>query len=102
MSGVDYDILYQQLNLLEGEKQFLEKVKPFLQELIVDLSNLPASVNGLSLLPLFKRCLLKINDYEEEIETVERDSLLDVIYRLGELVGLSRESEFAEEWRGDW
>lgn len=102
MRRINVDILYQQIGFLEGNEELLEKVKPAFQELVRDLSDLPAPSPGLSVLPLFKRCIFKINDFEEEIETVERDSLLDVIYRLGELVGLSRESEFAEEWRGDW
>ncbi|MNG98804.1 hypothetical protein D3C79_579580 [compost metagenome] len=36
------------------------------------------------------------------IETIERDSLLDVLYRLGELVEIPRESFYLEAWRGDW
>ncbi|TDV58069.1 hypothetical protein EC919_101115 [Pseudomonas graminis] len=102
MRRIDTDVLYQQLDFLEGDERFLEKVKPVFQELIKNLSGLPVPSAGVSVLPLLKSCILKINDLEEEIETVERDSLLDVIYRLGELVGLPRESEFAEEWRGDW
>lgn len=102
MRKINADVLRQQLDSLEGEEEFLAKVKPVFQEIVTNLSVLPVPSAGLSVLPLFKSCILKINDFEEEIETVERDSLLDVIYRLGELVGLPRESEFAEEWRGDW
>lgn len=102
MRRANADVLNQQLGFLEGEEEFLEKVKPVFQELIKNLSDIHAPSAGLSVLPLFKHCLFKINDLEDEIETVERDSVLDVIYRLGELVGLPRESEFAEEWRGDW
>lgn len=102
MSRLDADVLYQQLAFIEGKEDFLENIRPVFQELIDNLSHLPVPSPDLSVLPLFKSCILKINLLEEEIETVERDSLLDVIYRLGNLVGLSRESEFAEELRGDW
>ncbi|SHM65676.1 hypothetical protein SAMN05216593_102195 [Pseudomonas asturiensis] len=53
-------------------------------------------------LPLFEGAMLHINQFEDGIETVERESLMEVLYQLGEKVGLSRDTEFLERWRGDW
>jgi hypothetical protein len=51
---------------------------------------------------LFETALLQIKQFEDEIETVERESLMEVLYQLGERIGLSRDTEFLEQWRGDW
>lgn len=102
MDAIDTAVLYQQLDLLDGDEEFLDKVRPVMFELVRNLEALPCSSFGKGALPMFKRCIVRLNSFEEDIETVERESLLDVIYRLGELVGLTRDSEFAEAWRGDW
>ena len=46
--------------------------------------------------------MLDINDFEQGIETVERESIFENIYALGEIMGLDPATEYAEEWRGDW
>ncbi|WP_268796884.1 hypothetical protein [Pseudomonas huanghezhanensis] len=102
MAVVDVAALHQQLDFLDGHEEFLEKVKPVMSDLVRNLENLPFTSLGKGTLPVFKNCIISINRFEEYIETVERESLLEVLYGLGEVVGLSRESEFAEEWRGDW
>lgn len=102
MDATETAVLYQQLDFLDGDEEFLDKVRPVMFELVLNLEALPYSSFGKGALPMFKRCIVRLNSFEEDIETVERESLLDVIYRLGELVGLTRASEFAEAWRGDW
>lgn len=102
MEAVSEAVLHQQLDYLEGEVDLLEKVRPVMEALVQDLAQLPPSSYGEGALPAFQRCIEHLNRYEDYIETVERESFLDVIYRLGELVGLSVSSQFAEEWRGDW
>ena len=64
--------------------------------------DLPEKASKPKILECFKKCILSINDFEDEIETVERESILEILYTLGEIVGLDPESEFAEAWRGDW
>ncbi|AMB86294.1 hypothetical protein AWM79_13670 [Pseudomonas agarici] len=102
MDAIDAAALHRQLDLLDGDEEVLKRIRPVISELVRNLEALPCSSFGKGALPMFKRCIVRLNSFEEDIETVERESLLDVIYRLGELVGLTRESEFAEEWRGDW
>lgn len=102
MVVLDPAVLYRQLDHLEGSEELLSLVRPVMSELVSSLISLPRSSSGKGALPMFKNCIVKLNDFEEDIETVERESLLEAIYRLGELVGLPRDSEFAEEWRGDW
>ncbi|MBC3953544.1 hypothetical protein [Pseudomonas triticifolii] len=49
-----------------------------------------------------ENAMLHINQFEDGIETVERELLMEALYPLGESVGLSRDTEFLERWRGDW
>lgn len=99
---LDPAMLYRQLDRLEGSEELLVLVRPVMFELVSNLINLPRSSLAEGALPMFKNCIVELNKFEGYIETVERESLLNVIYLLGELVGLPRGSEFAEEWRGDW
>ena len=69
---------------------------------MVDLIEMPRSQYGQPMLLLFKRCVLSVNALGASIETIERDSLLDVLFRLGEFVSLPRDSCYLEAWRGDW
>lgn len=102
MAGLDAEVFRGQLQYLEGDEEYLSELRPIINELVVGLIGVPRSQYGRSVLPLFRRCVLSINALGLSIETVERDSLLDVLYRLGEIVGLSRKSLYLEEWRGDW
>lgn len=95
-------IFWSQLRYLDGDDNFLVDLMPILNELVVDLIKSPRSQYGLALLPLFRKCVVGVNAQGVSIETVERDSLLDVLYRLGELVDIPRESFYLESWRGDW
>ncbi|MCS4066768.1 hypothetical protein [Pseudomonas putida] len=96
------DVFVGQLQFLEGDANCLTDLLPILNQLAADLVEVPCSQYGMAMLPLFRRCMLDINALALPIETAERDSLLDVVYRLGELVGIPRESFYLEAWRGDW
>jgi len=100
--GRDAEVFWDQLRYLEGDEEVLAELMPILSALVVDLISLPRSQRGRSLLPLFKRCVLSVNALAVSIETIERESLLDVLYRLGELVSIPRGSYYLEAWRGDW
>jgi hypothetical protein len=100
--GRDAEIFWDQLKYLEGDEGVLVELMPILNGLVVDLISLPRSQYGRSMLPLFKQCILCVNALAVSIETIERESLLDVLYRLGELVSIPRDSYYLEAWRGDW
>lgn len=102
MRRVSAEIFWSQLQYLDGDDSCLVGLMPILNELVVDLIKSPRSQYGLALLPLFRKCLVSINAQGLSIETIERDSLLDVLYRLGELVEIPRDSFYLEAWRGDW
>lgn len=90
------------LQLLEGDEEVLAKIYPVVSALYVEVLELQGPDAPERALPLFEKAVLHINQFEDEIETVERESLMEVLYQLGEKVGLSRDTEFLEEWRGDW
>ena len=90
------------LQLLEGDQQVLAKLYPVVSALYAEVLKLQGPDAGDRALPLFENAMLRINRFEDEIETVERESLMEVLYQLGERVCLSRDSEFLEQWRGDW
>lgn len=102
MGRAKADIFVEQLQFLEGDTDCLAVLLPILNELVANLVEAPCSQYGMAMLPLFMRCMLGINALALPIETAERDSLLDVLYRLGELVGISSKSFYLEAWRGDW
>ncbi|MHA6578555.1 hypothetical protein [Pseudomonas yamanorum] len=94
---------YQKYRLtLDGEESLIDKISPILKKLIQCLLDLPVNESKSNILNCFKKCMLSINDFEDEIETVERESILEAFYDLGKIVGLDAASEFAEAWRGDW
>jgi hypothetical protein len=88
--------------LSEGYPELLDKIRPLLEELITQLISLPEESSIAERELAFKTCIEGINNYEEEIETVERESILQAIYEIGTIVGLPADTEFAEAWRGDW
>lgn len=88
--------------LNEGDPLLLDKIRPEFLKLIAKLHQLGANPNQDQLLETFKETLEVINKYENDIETVEREAILETIYDIGEIVGLDRTTEFAEAWRGDW
>ncbi len=87
---------------LGSEEKFAAKVKILYDRLIDNLMLLPEKETQLVILENFKQCILNINNFEDEIGTAERESVLEHIYAIGEIVGLDPTSEYAEEWRGDW
>lgn len=87
---------------LEGEKKLITKITRLLEALISELQQLPEKTNQSTILEHFKKCILNINYFENEIETIERESIFEHIYTLGKIVGLDPTSEYADEWRGDW
>jgi hypothetical protein len=70
--------------------------------MIDELISFPENCNFSKKMKSFEKCFIKINHHEEEIETVERETILNAIYEIGTIVGLEPETEFAEQWRGDW
>jgi hypothetical protein len=94
---------YAQTEFLdEGDPELLDAIRPAFIELINDLRQLPETASELEKLAPFAKALASTNQFEEEIETVEREAILNAIYAIGQIVGFPRQSEFAEEWRGDW
>ena len=94
---------YEQKDYLsEGHPSLLCEIRPFLSELIAHLISAPEESSKEEVLKHFEICLKNINQYENEIETVEREAILGAIYEIGAIVGLDPESQFAEQWRGDW
>jgi hypothetical protein len=90
------------LELLEGDEEVLANIYPVVCALYDEVLNLQGRDAADRALPLFENAMLQINQFEDQIETVERESLMEVLYQLGESVGLSRDTEFLEQWRGDW
>ncbi|MEW6760550.1 MAG: hypothetical protein AB1437_06975 [Pseudomonadota bacterium] len=73
-----------------------------LVDLVERLEELGPGATENQRLAAFAAAFELINLHEDEIETVERESILKAVYDIGEIVGLDRETEFAEQWRGDW
>jgi len=88
--------------LRDGHPELLDQVRPAFDQLIASLRVLPEQSGREERLAPFAEALAAINEWGDEIETEERETILGAIYDLGEIVGLDRDSEFAEAWRGDW
>jgi hypothetical protein len=88
--------------LNEGHAFLLQKIRPFFSKMIEELILLPEGSSADQIMKPFEKCLNKLNQYENEIETVERETLLGAIYEISAIVGLDPVSGFSEEWRGDW
>lgn len=102
VEGHDAGIFWSQLKYLQGDEGVLAELMPILNNLVVDLLAVSRLQCGRPMLPLFKQCIFSVNALGISIETIERESLLDVLYRLGELVSIPRDSYYLEAWRGDW
>jgi hypothetical protein len=88
---------------LESEASpLLKDLKPVFARLLQELIYLPDGANADSILTPFKVAVEAINAFASDIETVERECLLGLIYEIGALVGIPANEQFAEEWRGDW
>ena len=88
--------------LVEGHPSVLEQVRPIVSELLEKLKALPDGSSEQQRLQAFEDALKKINAFENDIETVERETILGAIYHIGSIVGLDPDSQFADRWRGDW
>lgn len=88
--------------LSEGYPEVLDEARPAFKQLFQRLRALPDDAPMAERLKPFEEALRAINEVEEDIETVERETILGAIYEIGSLVGLDPESQFAEAWRGDW
>ncbi|MNP62230.1 hypothetical protein D3C76_1574880 [compost metagenome] len=102
MNKCGFEHFHRLVDGLDGDERCLIEFRKVLNYLVVDLVSMPGSQYGKAMLPLFKACMLRINELDVDIETVGRESLLEVIYQLGELVGLSKENRYLDQWRGDW
>lgn len=102
MNNAALDTFEQTNYLNEGYPEVLDSVRPAFAQLLQDLRALPDTASETKRLQAFAKAFDAINAFEDDIETVERETILDTIYRIGIIVGLSAESEFAEEYRGDW
>lgn len=88
--------------LSEGDPIILKKIRPFFSDMIFKLISLPEDATEAQKLKIFEECIKRINRFENSIETVERETILSVLYEIGSIVGLDHSSNFAEHWRGDW
>jgi hypothetical protein len=89
-------------NLLRGQSALLLDLEPVFIKLRTSLLALCHDSNMPDILLPFEVAIEEINKFSDEIETVEREAILEIIYDVGELAGLDSASQFAEEWRGDW
>lgn len=71
------------------------------------LGALPDKTSENEKLALFQDCVEALNAIDEDetvestIDTDEREVLCDLLYEMGELVGLDADTEFVDIWR-DW
>lgn len=102
MNNSALDAFAQTDFLNEGDPSVLDQVRPAFASLLQRLRALPDGATQAERLAPFAEALASINAVENDIETVEREAILGAIYDIGGIVGLAPESEFAEQWRGDW
>jgi hypothetical protein len=100
MTSLD-DILHSNF-LPEGDPALLAKVRPAFVRLIQRLMEQGPLASEAELLPAFAEAFDHINQFEDEIETFERETILEAMYDIGAAVGLDRSTEYCELWRGDW
>ena len=81
--------------LAEGNPELLECIRPAFVILVTKLKALERDGNVEQRRAAFAEAFACMNQYEDEIETIERETILGTMYEIGELVGFERESEFA-------
>lgn len=96
------DALAQGDYLAHGARRVLGRVRPAFEQLLHALRALPANADDTMRLAPFAVAFELINTCQDDIGTVERETILGAIYAIGKLAGLAPESQFAEAWRGDW
>jgi hypothetical protein len=88
--------------LQDGHENLLKELRPAFDNLITEFCALPENAGEQQCLKAIEHCFVSINRHENEIETVERETILDAIYPIGAIVGLDESTDYAEQWRGDW
>lgn len=88
-----------------------EDIEPALMEVLntlrTKLIGLPDDTDTETVMSLFEECVEKLNDIANDeslasgIDTEEREGLCDVLYRMGDIVGLESETGYIDNWR-DW
>ncbi|WP_145882354.1 DUF5713 family protein, partial [Pseudoduganella flava] len=86
MKSLD-DILHSDF-LPEGDLELLDKVRPILIRLINRLKEQGPQASEDERLKAFAEAFHHINQFEDEIETVERETILEAMYDIGDAVGL--------------
>ncbi|TWI39493.1 hypothetical protein IP92_05972, partial [Pseudoduganella flava] len=76
------DILQTEL-LSEGDPGVLAKVRPAFIKLIQRLKDLGPQASDAARLQVFSEAFDHINQFEDEIETVERETILEAMYDIG-------------------
>lgn len=82
-----------------GDDRVVGLVQPPLEHLIEALAALSEDASAESRLACFEACILALNEHGHEIDTITREVLCDVLYDIGELVGLDSGTNFIDEWR---
>lgn len=78
-----------------------------LDKLRSSLIALPDDSSESEKLALFESCVMSLNAFEEDeslenrIDTDEREVLCELLYAMGDLVGLDAETNYVDAWR-DW
>jgi len=101
----------KKINFKSELKYCYEDLQPYLEKelntLRRDFLKLPAKASKSRKLKCVERCVEAFNALEGSdavengIDTDEREILCDLIYRMGELVGLDSVTDYVDEWR-EW
>jgi hypothetical protein len=85
-----------------AQSAVLQDLRPIFRDLLIQIGAMPDTASREDVLLSFRAAILRMNAFANEIETVEREAILEIVYEVGEIAGLPSTSRFAEEWRGDW
>jgi hypothetical protein len=88
--------------LQQGNPSLLAALRPVFRRLIIRLlaqGSLPSEEKRDA---AFAEAFEKINFFQDDIGTTERETILGAVYRIGSAIGLPETTQFAEKWRGDW
>ncbi len=88
--------------LTQEPSSVLADLRPIFRDLLDELQAMDASASRAQVLNAFRTAILRVNDHANDIETIEREAILGIVYEIGVLAGLPADGQFAEEWRGDW
>jgi hypothetical protein len=88
--------------LEHGQSAVLKDLRSIFRDLLIQIASTPDTASREDVLLAFRAAILRVNAFANDIETVERETILEIVYEVGEIAGLPTTSRFAEEWRGDW